>query len=298
MQTIAGLPRFIFWIGNLVFDFLYLVIVMFISCVLILIFDYENQVYSPHLFVLFFAFILTSLNCLLVTYFVINLNIKKEVTVMIVQYSLLLGGLISGLYDVFYTGINKLLENALPGQKSDASLPLGLFLQILSPVYNLGTCFIKFNDQFAAKLCKDRKDDQFCHLLDTRDFNFGFNILAYFISIFLFSFLVFFTNEFQQFFRRFIENLNFSFLKTQVSEMPSKETADLNLNHLAEIVDENVEKEKESARAIIQSKDLGENILAVHDLNKYFGSFKAVDHLSFTVKREECFGLLGLYLYL
>ena len=46
-------------------------------------------------------------------------------------------------------------------------------------------------------------------------------------------------------------------------------------------------------RPAAQPVDTGDNAIVVEELTKTFGSFTAVDHLSFTVRRGEIFGFLG-----
>ena len=58
--------------------------------------------------------------------------------------------------------------------------------------------------------------------------------------------------------------------------------------------DSDVGAEKTRIEELINHKNLSEEAMAVIDLTKKFGSFTAVDHLTFGVHKEECFGLLGV----
>lgn len=53
--------------------------------------------------------------------------------------------------------------------------------------------------------------------------------------------------------------------------------------------DDDVEEER---KRMTQTAN-AEMTLAVHDLNKYYGSYHAVRDLTFGIEPDECFGLLG-----
>ncbi|XP_074604129.1 phospholipid-transporting ATPase ABCA3-like [Brevipalpus obovatus] len=63
--------------------------------------------------------------------------------------------------------------------------------------------------------------------------------------------------------------------------------------------DEDVKKEKECVASIVKNREQSHETLVAHKLTKdYFGCacsrFRAVDDVSFTVHKKECFGLLGV----
>ncbi|XP_031638222.1 ATP-binding cassette sub-family A member 3-like [Contarinia nasturtii] len=58
-------------------------------------------------------------------------------------------------------------------------------------------------------------------------------------------------------------------------------------------IDSNVINEKIKVNAMT-STDLKSNNLVLRNLSKYYGQFKAVNGISVAVKRQECFGLLGV----
>jgi ABC-2 type transport system ATP-binding protein len=52
-------------------------------------------------------------------------------------------------------------------------------------------------------------------------------------------------------------------------------------------------QEKNSTRTLPSSLEMGEAIIEVRNLSKKFGSFTAVDNISFEVYKGEIFGFLG-----
>lgn len=59
-------------------------------------------------------------------------------------------------------------------------------------------------------------------------------------------------------------------------------------------MDDDVAKERSLVEAHLDTKNYADNLLMVKDLEKNYGSLKAVDKLSFGVRQAECFGLLGV----
>lgn len=101
MQIIAGLSKTLYWIANYLFDFSYLFFVLGIGTFSMYLFD-EYKILSPDIGVIFLLFIMTALNGLLITYFIININMSKGATDVIIKYSFFIVGLIIGVYDVVY----------------------------------------------------------------------------------------------------------------------------------------------------------------------------------------------------
>ena len=60
------------------------------------------------------------------------------------------------------------------------------------------------------------------------------------------------------------------------------------------VEDDDVKKERDHVEAAMGSGNYSTDILLVEDLEKRFGKLKAVNKLSFGVRKGECFGLLGV----
>ena len=61
-----------------------------------------------------------------------------------------------------------------------------------------------------------------------------------------------------------------------------------------EELDEDVINESKRLQSPELYKLFKENALIIKDLTKVYGSFTAVDHISYGVRKGECFGLLGV----
>ena len=151
MQIIAGLSKTIYWAGNLIFDFAYGFVLVAIACFLICVLV-DDDVLAPHIFALLGAFTLALLNCLLVTYFVINMNLSKELTDSITKWSLFVTGMAIGIYDAVYSFLHQpeptpfaLQESALvagfegPVDVKRFNPPLHFLSTVFSPVYNVSS---------------------------------------------------------------------------------------------------------------------------------------------------------------
>ncbi|XP_015785350.1 ATP-binding cassette sub-family A member 1 [Tetranychus urticae] len=60
------------------------------------------------------------------------------------------------------------------------------------------------------------------------------------------------------------------------------------------VEDEDVIAEKHRVEQLVKSQKMDSEALVVNQLSKDFGSFRAVDKVSFAVHKAECFGLLGV----
>lgn len=142
--------------------------------------------------------------------------------------------------------------------------------------------------------CPNRcsKDDS-CY--DSGSFSFGKfgsgpEIYSLIGSGLLFMVLIILYENFQQYARKYfvrsIENLVYRIFRRNRPQ-PIQ---------LAAIEDSDVCREKERISSILNDPVQRENsdLLIVYELTKHFGSFTAVDHLSFGVRHDECFGLLGI----
>lgn len=58
--------------------------------------------------------------------------------------------------------------------------------------------------------------------------------------------------------------------------------------------DSDVVEERARVKQLIHDGRTSEEAIVVNDLTKWFGNFLAVDHLTFAVHKNECFGLLGV----
>lgn len=295
MQIIAGLSKTMYWIGNLLFDFIYCFIIICISCLIISLFD-KIDFMLPHLTDLLIIFSIASLNCLLIAYFVMNLNLSKQITVMMIKWPLYFVGFLIGCYDRTFVLLQSLAETTEPIEPKFAFL-----FKILSPPYNVLDSIFRIIDLRFLEFCKEKTDKSEMSICDKligrKVYNFENNLLAYLISMIIFSTLIFLVNFFSNYSLEFIEFLKLRFLKrdaTQREVKTQRRESSINVNYLKDIKDPNVDKEIELTKSLIETGDLQSNILVVHDLYKLFGSFEAVSHLNFTVKREECFGLLGI----
>ncbi len=117
-----------------------------------------------------------------------------------------------------------------------------------------------------------------------------FEGLLYFVNyVFIFDFftefLLFLVNI-QRYLYRFIKSKSFKLSRdiNMVSVNGNIETID----------DSDVVAEKHRIESLNDRRMLNEEALGVIDLTKNFGCFTAVDHITFGVHKEECFGLLGV----
>ena len=298
MQLIAGLSKTLYWFGNLIFDLLYSFIILLASCLVILIFDH-NQILTPNLTSLLFAFTLTSLNCLLVTYFIINLNFRKELTEIFIKYSLLITGVTLGFIDLFYYFLNapKITELTSPFVNERSNFAYSFYFKILSPVYNILDTIFQFLNLYWKEHCLARLKKEECDLIDSRDYHFENNLAAYLISCAIFGLLIFLVNFYSHLALKLIEGVKISMFRIDHENLvssPEQARKEVDLKYLANIKDPNVDRENELSKLLTETNSLQNNVLVVYDLYKLFGGLEAVNHLSFTVKREECFGLLGI----
>lgn len=58
-------------------------------------------------------------------------------------------------------------------------------------------------------------------------------------------------------------------------------------------LDEAIISEKKEIKEIVSTGNFEDNILVASSLTKRFGGKVAVDDISFKIRKEECFGLLG-----
>lgn len=307
MQIIAGLSKTMYWLGNLMFDFAYCLFLVAIACLLVCFFV-EDQTLSPHIFALFGAFTLAVLNCLLVTYFLINLSLSKELTDSIIKWSLFVTGMVLGVYDVIYSLLNMpsvlqivLQEEALakggePVQVKRFNVPFHFLFLALSPVYNVLDTIFHLLDLRIVRICKDEMKTESCVIYDARDYDFVYNAVAYLLLAFILITLIWLVNGQTNSVLRVVEALKVSFLSSRAQETHARPRTGSrsSAGYLSNVNDPNVEEEAQLAQLLIETNSLQSNILVVHDLYKLYGSLAAVNHLSFTVKREECFGLLGI----
>ena len=293
MQIIAGLSKTLYWITNYLFDFIFLIIVFGFGCIGLYCFD-KYEILSPDIGLIFMSFVFAMATCLLVTYFIVNLNIKKQTTDTLIKYSLLITGIAAGIYDIIYLAL-KLQDYSL-----EKSLPTGSFmLKVLSPVYNTVDIMFEIIIRYMIRTCqKNLTRSDRCVYIRLRDYDLKYNILAYLISMSIFALLIFLVNYYDHKAKKIIERAKGIFKSGIEIERALEQTTPLrgevDVNFLSGIEDPNIEKEKELTQMLIETNNSQSNILVVHDLYKMFGSLQAVDHLSFTVKREECFGLLGV----
>lgn len=305
MQIIAGLSKTLYWIANLLYDYIFTVFLIAIACISLCLFDTNYYILSPYIGSIFLIFVLASLNCLLVTYFIISLNLKKEVADMIVKYSIFIAGFTIGIYDQIdqiISSFSNQVASRFPDRNFNVtyekhSPPYAFVFKILSPVYNTFDPIAEYTDRFVTSQCRKISQRDECGLLNLRDFDLKWNIIAYLISIAIFSFLIVFVNYNILLVKRCVECLKlklFSKSRTPTTETTQMPKSEIDVDYLTNIEDPNVEKERELTQMLIETNNLQSNILVVYDLYKLFGSLQAVDHLSFTVKREECFGLLGI----
>jgi ABC-2 type transport system ATP-binding protein len=88
-------------------------------------------------------------------------------------------------------------------------------------------------------------------------------------------------------------------LESLRSEAVEPRFEDAFMHRLARASGENREKLRSpgglgwESRKDLPGKDTGDESILIRDLTRYFGSFKAVDRLTFSVRRGEIFGLLG-----
>lgn len=65
--------------------------------------------------------------------------------------------------------------------------------------------------------------------------------------------------------------------------------------NLREVIEDSaVKEERQNVHDIISNNKIQSQALVAEDVTKYYGSFKAVNNISFHVKKNECFGLLGV----
>jgi len=316
MQIIAGLSKTLYWIGNLLFDFLFTVLIILLSGILIYSFDYYSIV-RPYIGEIILTFTLASFNIILITYFIINVNLKKELSETILKYFILITGLSICIYDSIVSVRNILAPNIstnafdkLIVKKSEKSNPAYSFaLKILSPVYNFAELFFEYQNRYAANHCEKLIKSPVCEMIRTRDFDLKMNLLAFSISIVIVISLIIFINYNSALVQRLLESVKLTLfqrsnqqqLRTNEQQLLNpttsspREQADIvEVNYLSNIQDPNIDKEKQLAQMLIETNNLQSNIVVVHDLYKLYGSLEAVNHLSFTVKRGECFALLGI----
>ena len=291
MQLIAGLSKTVYWIGNLVFDFLFMVIIMLFSCILIYFYD-EFGFFSSNFPMLFLTLILASFNCLLITYFIVNLNVKRELTDILVKWPLIIAGTVCGIYDVIQTLIKTYEPGNFPVPSKDKiTVPYSFLLKIVSPPYNVLDTIFQLLNLSITKACREFKmPSELCDSFDSKAYDFAENILAYFLSFILFGALIVLVNYYHNQLARFLESY-----KAKKDQNKQTDASQTQIAHLSKLdTDPNIDREKELTQLVIETNQLSDNKLVVYDLYKLFGSFKAVNHVHFTVKNEECFGLLGI----
>ena len=155
------------------------------------------------------------------------------------------------------------------------------------------------NDQFGMNqmlkgCCPDIcQEDDSCY--DSGSYSFGRfgsgpEILTLFGSGLVFMVLVILYENFQQYSRKYLIN-SIEHLYNQILGRNLSES-----NDSIALEDSDVSKEKRRVESILSERSQRDNVdlLLVHGLTKHFGSFTAVDHLSFGVRHDECFGLLGV----
>ena len=305
MQIIAGLSKTVYWFGNLVFDFFYSFVIIAFGCAVFMIYVPED-ILSPNILLVLAIFALGLLNCLLITYFIVNLNFSKELTDTLVKWPLFSIALAISLYDmIFYV-------KAFPEQAEFMLQEVGgkpievmrrniyghFWLMVLSPIYNMmDTLSQKINLRIAER-CYEELKTKNCAILDTRDYDFNYNMAAYLLSMLIFVLLIVLVNHQADFVLRTIESIKNELYKRRAAAqglpVGSRRTSQTNTNYLANLKDPNVDEVAQLAQLLIETNSMQSNILVVHDLYKLYGTLEAVNHLSFTVKRGECFGLLGL----
>ena len=308
MQIIAGLSRTVYWIGNLAFDFLYSFGVVLFGCVVI--YFLGGEVLSPQMLIVIPAFGLALLNCLLVTYFIVNLNLSKEITDSLIKWSLFVTGIATGIYDATYMLIRmfksrEFLLQELAGEPTvdvrRIRTPGHFAFLVLSPVYNVLDTVYQVLNLKVALICQAEVNSPNCAVLDERDYNFLFNAAANLLSSAIFVVLIVLVNRQANCILHAIEALKVRWQqrsRAQEMEVRSRTGSGArssNASYLRDVrKDPNVDEETQLAQTLIETKSMQSNILVVHDLYKLYGSLEAVNHLSFTVKRGECFGLLGI----
>lgn len=289
---IAGLPRYLYWFTNLIFDFLFSSIFISIGCILVWYFD-NNEFLSSNLLLLFILFCLTSIGCILLIYFFINLNLKRElINIIIKAYILFITSILSIYFNI---NIRNKLENKNELDLKDKLLNLQFMAKCLSPVLNLIDVLLNnFIFNYFSSKCSEFNRNSL--LIKSKYYDLKFNILAYFIFYLICCLLIYLTNRFNIVISYLIEQFKYS-KKSQEDNIKLQKL--ISIDHLNRIDDENVKKEEQLIEKLIELNKRNNNfIMIVRKLYKLFNQFVAVDQLSFTVKRGECFGLLGKFNFL
>ncbi|OTF75870.1 ABC transporter sub-family A-like protein [Euroglyphus maynei] len=327
LQLMAGVSPTVFWLSHFIFDLVYHLLTISVLYLVIYLFDSDKVFFDPSskssadvLFVILFVFGIGTIPLAYLFAYIFDVHSSGFTFVVII---FLIMGLIA---NIFWSILDILINNAGIDASSNflswtqSILPIIRLIPIFSMLYgyqklykaNLFTKMCtKFGPDNLAQICNMTDNDNSLSRLahgccpniclkdnscyDSASFSFGKfgsapEIYSLIASGLIFMAVIILYENFQQYARKYlvrsIENLFYRiFRRNRPQPIQS-----------AIIEDSDVVREKQRVESILTDPVQRENsdLLLVHQLTKHFGSFTAVDHLSFGVRHDECFGLLGV----
>ncbi|XP_074604406.1 phospholipid-transporting ATPase ABCA3-like [Brevipalpus obovatus] len=299
IQIMAGANEFIFWISNLIFDLQYYLFVAFVLMI-ILVFYMSDILLSVEIIgVLYLLFATSGFTGIPFAYLLTfsKLNFSTGYRALCIIYStfgsvmamyiigsidvITLGNLFPSLYDFHWfmralppvglaSGLGKIMKVSRTIQVCPV---MRVYFQKFREVPNF-----EINFQFIREYCLDGLQPNYLKIV--------FPELMSMLSLGLIS---------------LVSTLLISFFHNKLSKFLSTLTNILMTPSPArdEVLDEDVIAEKNSTNQLVENHEFSREALIAHDIVKDYHNiklsrFRAVDKVSFTVHKNECFGLLGV----
>lgn len=322
-QFVSGIRSIIFWLSSFLWDFINFLIPALCVIAVIGIGNIEGYVENQNLGKLFLLFILFAGAVLPFTYLTSQpFSVSASAFAWLSVINIITG--ITALLVIQILSIDSL------GTK-DVGDALAVVFTALLPHYNFGSGMVDiFNNYQRLKFCLRDDVQRFCKGFDPSNpcckstctkncikyekdyFSFdlpgiGRPVVALILQFLFYMGIILFLET--SLWKRISQKLSSTILNPRVSRgnLQGKQNPAFNnfgerysrsispeMAQTGQHLDDDVLREKERIKVLDRNMLRTENILALDDIEKYYGSFHAVHGLSVAVPSGECFGLLGV----
>ncbi|CAG2161807.1 unnamed protein product [Oppiella nova] len=318
LQLMTGLSAPLFWFSNLAFDLLNHSLVVIIIYIIFAIFDFNHIFFAQSntaigLFLMLFLFGFASIP--LAYCFSLLLNKPSTGFAVLVILYLLFGVMSISAMGVLDLIVNVMKMNIISSVKFNTILS---FFRLI-PVFSMSFGIQKlYRIGSFAQICKEYESKNMtllCSFIDRKSILYGCCIdkcsptnecysnqnplsfdhngvgqeFVYLVASGLFFMAILLLFEVQ-----WMRKLWYRIRESRVRSSNNGIAMVSVNNEYQSNEDSDVVAEKYRIEGLNDRRNLSEEALAVINLSKNFGSFKAVDNLTFGIHKEECFGLLGV----
>lgn len=284
-KSLQNIPSVIYWTGSFLSDLLVHAIVVFII-MMVTTYDREGLAFSGiELESIAFLFFIYGATCLVIVYITSQCFSSLSSSIMFLNYLQ-----IFSLFGIIF------MSNSKESMKEYESM-ISLFHVLPDFALKHSLKVIHEYHKFVRnheKVGNTKDSDVYMNSLN--DYQHIFDLTQFYVAnfiVFIASFLfLFYFIENQQ----LMEQFGYFCSRVHMCVCFGKDKNQKTIENIPmdEIEDPDVRCEKNSVCEIIREEKVEQDAVVVSQLEKvYGGNFKAVQDVSFTVKKGECFGLLG-----